>query len=259
MKLKLDDAGNAVLKDGNPVYVHTDGKELPLDAAATVATISRLNGEAKSHRERAEAAETKLKTFDAITDIPAALAALETVGKLSDKKLIDAGEVDRVRAEAKKAFDDKARAIEEGFVPIVKERDSLKAALVAEKVGGSFARSNYITENLTIPADVVQAMFGGSFKLEGDAVVGYDSAGEKIYSRTKPGTVATFDEALEARVEAYANKERILKSSGASGGGANGGNGANGGKKSLMRSQFASLTPAAQMAHIKSGAAVVDG
>ncbi len=58
MKLKLDENGHVVVSDGKPVYVHDDGKEVAFDAVGTVATISRLNGEAKSHRERAEAAES---------------------------------------------------------------------------------------------------------------------------------------------------------------------------------------------------------
>ena len=77
MKLKLDEAGHAVLQDGKPIYIHDDGKEVPFDAAGTVATITRINGEAKSHRERAEAATTALKAFEGITDPAAAIKALQ--------------------------------------------------------------------------------------------------------------------------------------------------------------------------------------
>lgn len=51
MKLKLDANGNAVLQDGKPVYILDDGREVAHDAAATVAKISSLNGEAMSHRQ----------------------------------------------------------------------------------------------------------------------------------------------------------------------------------------------------------------
>lgn len=251
MKLKLDDSGHAVVKDGNPVYVHDDGKEIPFDAAGTVATITRLNGEAKSHRERAEGAETKLKTFEAITDVPAALAAIETVGKIKDKKLIESGEVDRVREAAKKAFDDQ-------LAPVVAERDTLKAALVTEKVGGSFARSKMIAEKLAIPADMVQARFGSSFKLEGDQVVAYDNSGNKLFSRAKPGEIASFDEALEILIDAYPYKDNILKSAGASGGGAGGGGGSGAnGKKAISRAAFEGLDPAARKKHFKDGGTLI--
>ena len=139
MKLKLDENGQVVVTDGKPVYVQDDGKEVAFDAAGTLQTISRLNGEAKSHRERAETAEMTLKTFEGIDDPAAALAALDTVKNLADKTLVDAGEVEKVRTEA-------VRALEEKYAPIVKERDDLNLKLTAEKIGGSFARSKFITE-----------------------------------------------------------------------------------------------------------------
>src|SRR3546814_12734191 len=49
----------AEVQDGKPVYVEDDGKELAFDAVGTRTTISRQNGQAKTHRERAEAAEGK--------------------------------------------------------------------------------------------------------------------------------------------------------------------------------------------------------
>jgi hypothetical protein len=257
MKLKLDDAGHAVLKDGHPVYVHTDGKEIPFDAAGTVATISRLNGEAKSHRERAEGAEERLKAFEGL-DAEAARGALDMVGKLDAKKLIDAGEVDKVRAEAAKAFDEKVAGVEKKYAPVVKERDRLQAALIAEKVGGSFARSKYIAEKLAIPADLVQARFGHNFKLEKDSVVATDAEGNPIFSRANPGKVADFDEALEILVDAYPHRDSIMKGAGASGGGAGGGGSGAGGKKQLSRAAFEALAPGERQAHFKSGGSVAD-
>lgn len=256
LKLKLDETGNAVLKDGNPLYVHDDGKELPHDANATIATISRLNGEAKSHRERAEAAEEKLKPYSAIPDVEAALAAMDTVGKLDAKKLIDVGAVDKVREEAKKAFDTQLASLREEYKPVIAERDTLRGQLVSEKVGGAFSRSKFITEKLVIPPDMVQARFGNNFKLEGEAVIAYDGAGNKIFSRAKPGEVADFDEAMEILVDHYPYRDNILKGSGASGSGAGGSGGASGGKKVLNRQAFDALEPSAQRAHLKTGTVV---
>lgn len=86
MKLKLDENGHVVVSDGKPVYINDEGKEIAFDVAGTVATISRLNGEAKSHRERAETAEGALKAFEGIQDPKAALQALETIKNLDAKK-----------------------------------------------------------------------------------------------------------------------------------------------------------------------------
>ncbi len=225
MKLKLDENGHVVLQDGKPVYVHEDGKEVAFDAAGTVATISRLNGEAKGHRERAEAAEKSLKAFDGITDPAAAVKALETVANLDAKKLVDAGEIDKVKSEISKAFQaqlDQANG----------SAKALEQQLYAEKIGGSFARSKVIADKLAIPADMVQARFGQAFKIEEGKVVAYDANGNKLFSRSRPGELADFDEALESLIEQYPHKDHILKSSGASGGGAAGGGKGGGGNNS---------------------------
>lgn len=218
MKLKLDDQGHVVLQDGKPVYVHDDGKEVAFDAASTVATIARLNAEAKSHRERAEAAEKTAKAFEGIEDAAAARKALELVANLDAKKLVDAGEVEKVKAEIAKGYQaqlDEATG----------KAQTLEQQLYAEKIGGSFARSKVIAEKLAVPADMVQATFGKAFKIEDSKVVAYDANGSKLYSRSRPGELADFDEALESLIEQYPHKDHILKSSGANGGGAQNGGG----------------------------------
>jgi hypothetical protein len=251
MKLKLNDDGFAVVQDGKPVYVNDEGKEIAFDVAGTVQTISRLNGEAKTHRERAEAAEKVAKAFEGITDAEAARKALATVANLDAKKLIDAGEVDKIRAEAIKAVEDK-------YAPIVSERDSLQKSLVDEKVGGSFARSKMIADKLAIPADLVQARFGEAFKVEGNDVVAYDKSGNKLFSRSNPGEVAKFDEALEILIDQYPYRDSILKSTGASGGGAQGGSGGGSGGKTITRAAYDALPPHQQAQTARSGVTITD-
>src|SRR3984885_6076018 len=129
MKLKLDEQGHVVVQDEKPVYVADDGREIPIDYPGTLATISRLNGEAKKHREEKEALAERLKPFEGIEDPAKAMKALEIVKNLDDKKLIDAGEVDRIKQEAAKSYDDKLKAMEKKFEPVIKERDDFKSAL----------------------------------------------------------------------------------------------------------------------------------
>lgn len=225
-----------------PVFKHADGKEAPFDADSTLGTISRLNGEAKSHRERAEKAEGSLKAYEGITDPAAAIKALTTVKNLNDKQLVDAGEVERVKNEA-------IKSVQAQFEPVVKERDTLKGELYAEKIGGSFARSKFIADKVAVPADMVQAAFGRHFGIEGGKIVAKDANGNQLFSRTRHGEPADFDEALELLVEAYPHKASILKGSGASGGGAGGGGGGGGGgKQQITRAQFGQLSPAEQRA-----------
>lgn len=247
MKLKLDEAGHVIVQDGKPVYVHDDGKEVAFDAIGTVATISRLNGEAKGHREAKEAAEAKLKAFEGIDDPKGAKEALAKLANLKDKDLIDAGKVEEIKAAA-------IKAVEEKYAPVVQERDKLKSDLYSEKIGGSFARSKFISDKIAIPSDLVQARFGANFEVKDGKIVAKDHAGNPIYSRAKPGEVADFEEALEILVDAYPQKDAILKGTGQKGDGARGsqGNGS-GGSKTMSRQAFDALDPSARAAKIKEG------
>lgn len=216
--VEMDGKQYAEIQDGKPVWIETDGKETAFDIEGTRTTISRLNGEAKSHRERAEAAERAAKAFDGIEDPAAAIKALETVKNLDSKKLIDAGEVEKVKAEIGKAYQTQ---LDDAQGKIKAYEDQL----YAEKIGGAFARSKLIADKFAIPADLVQARFGQAFRVEDGKTVAYDAHGNKIFSRARPGELADFDEALETLVDQYPYKEQILKSSGANGGGAGGGGG----------------------------------
>lgn len=262
MKLKLDAEGHVVVQDGRPVYVHDDGREVPFDAAATVATISRLNSEAKTHREAKEAAEARLKPFEGIEDAEAARKALETIKNVDEGKLVAAGKVEEIKAAAAKAAEDRVAAQSkvhaDELAKLRKEHDQLMSQYHGEKIGGAFNGSKFISEKAAIPADLMQARFGSAFKVEDGKLIGYDGAGNKIFSRVKPGEVAEFDEAIEMLVDQYPYKDNILRGNSNGGGGARGG-GAGGGAKTISRAEFEKLNPAAQMAAMtKDGMTVVD-
>ena len=244
MKLKLDEKGGVVVLDGKPVYLTEDGKEIAFDAPATKDTIARLNKEAQTNREGRESAEGKLKLFEGIEDPAKALKAMETIRNLDDKKLIDAGEVDRVKLQAKEAFDEQLKAQERKYKPIVEELGSVKNELHAERLGGAFGKSKFIADKLAIPVDLAQAKFGTNFTIEDGKIRAKGPDGNLVYSRVNPGNPAEFDEALEILVDAYPYRDSILKGSGATGGGASGnGGGSNGGKKQVSRAQFDASTP----------------
>lgn len=228
MKLKLDDNGNVVVQDGKPVYIKDDGTEVTFDAAGTMATINRLAGELKTTRQDKEKAETELAVFDGIDDPAAAKKALETLKNFDDKKLVDAGEVEKVKAEA-------IKAVEEKYAPIVQQRDELQNQLHGELIGGGFARSQMIKDKISVPADMIQAQFGRNFKVEGGKVVAYDNSGNQIFSGSRPGELANFDEALEQLVSSYQFKDQILKGGQGNGGGFGGQGNLNTG---LKRSQM---------------------
>lgn len=228
---KVDAEGHAILKDGNPVYIDSNGNELTVETN----TISRLNGEAKTHRERAEAAETKLKAYEGI-DPEKARGALETVGKLDQKRLIDAGEVDKVRKE-----------IGDNFNTQLAEKDKLIAATNAElngmRLNTAFSGSKFIADRVAVPAEMFQATFAGNFKVEDGKIVPYERNGNVMYSNTRHSEVASFDEAIERLVETYPHKDSILRAPTNSGSGNGGGGGGRGGKNIMTRSDYDKLPP----------------
>lgn len=261
MKLKLvtvEGKTYAEVQDGKPVFVHDDGKEVAFDAVGTVATITRLNGEAKTHREAKEAAEIKLKSFEGIEDGEAAKAALETVKNLDAGKLMEAGKVEELKAGIKKAAEESVAAANkanaEALAAEKARGDKLELALNGEMIGGRFSRSQYVGDKLVLPGPAAQKVFGDHFKIEDGKVVAYDAAGNKLFSRAKPGEVAEFDEAMEILVDAYPYKDSILKGTGHKGDGSRGsqGNG-QGGSKTMTRQAFDALDPASKSAKMREG------
>ncbi|MFW1955873.1 DUF6651 domain-containing protein [Acinetobacter guillouiae] len=242
-----------VNEQGLPVYVHDDGKEVGFDAAHAVQKISSLNAEAKTHREAKEAAETSLKAFEGL-DVEKAKQALTTVQNLDAKKLIDAGEAERVRTEA---IDSVKQTYETQLGQITTERDAFQQQLHNELIGGGFARSKFIQEKVAVPIDMVQAMFGQSFKVEDGKPVAYDGKGQKIYSRTNHGDEAAFDEALEILIGGYQHKDSILKGSQAGGGGFSG-QGGQGGGKAMSRQSFEQLAPPEKQSFMKDGGQITE-
>lgn len=255
MQLKLDEAGHAVISDGKPVYVHDDGKEVPIDAPAMISKIAALNAEAKSHREAKEAAVERLKAFDGIEDADAALKALETIKNLDEGKLVQAGKVEEIKAAAKKAAEEQVAATNKAHATeldtLRKDYESLLNQYNGEKIGAAFSGSKFISDKAAIPADLMQARFGAGFKVEDGRIVGYDQSNNKIYSRTNPGEVAGFDEAIETMVESYAYRDSILKGANNGGGGARPGAGS--GSKTLTRAQFDSMTSAERTQKMSDG------
>ena len=212
MKLKVDDQGHAILQDGNPIYIHDDGKEIPFDANQAFDKIKALGQECKDWRLKHEKAEERLKTFEGIEDPKSAIEAVKIVKNLDQKKLMDAGEVEKVKAEVQKAMQLKLEEKD-------KELASKDALLMKELIGGRFARSNFIKEKLIIPTDLVESKFGSAFKIMDGRVIAFDAQGNQVYSKERPGEPAEFEEALAYLVEAYPNRDSILKGSSAAGAG----------------------------------------
>ncbi|RUW55601.1 hypothetical protein EOA32_00855 [Mesorhizobium sp. M1A.F.Ca.ET.072.01.1.1] len=238
---KLDKDGKIEMRDGNPIYLDSSGNETAIEGG----TISRLNAEAKNHREAKERAEADLNKFkDAagkLIDPTTALKAIETVGKLDAKKLIDSGEVDKLKEQIKGELT--AQLTEKDNK--IKEQAGVIDTMT---LNAAFSSSKFIQDRIAVPADMFRSTFSKHFKVEDGKVVPYGADGNKILSSNPNnfGNPADLDEALEKIVDTYAGKDAILKAPNASGSGNGGGGGGRGNGRFIKRADFEKLSPAEQ-------------
>jgi hypothetical protein len=268
MKLKIfehDGKQYAEVQDGKPVVIGDDEKEIAFDFEHTAKTISRLNGESKAQREAREAAEGRLRAFEGIEDAEAARKALETVANLKNGELVAAGQVEEIKAQARRAAEEQVSAAQKEFTNKLtkaeRERNEYRDRLHGQTIGTAFAQSKFIGEKASIPADLMQARFGSAFKVEDGKLIAHHltgaESGKPVYSRARPGEIADFDEALETLVDSYPYRDNILKGTGSSGSGARSGQGG-GGSGSISRKAFDALTPMEQMSVSRKGTKIVD-
>lgn len=230
---KMNAEGTHVeIKDGNPVFIGTDGKEMVVKGD----TLSSLRGEAQGHRTKYEEILAKYKPFEGL-DPSKVTSAMELVGKIDQKTLIEAGKVDEVK-----------RQITEQFTAQISEKDKAYNEISGKYgnmlVNNVFANSEFVRNNLAVPRDMFEATFRSNFKVENDQVVVYDKAGNRLMSKKNVGEYATPDEALEILVEAHPQKDVILKANSGNGSG-NAGNGGNSGNGRIVkRSDLERMSPA---------------
>jgi len=245
LSLKLDENGQVVVVEGKPVYVSDEGKEIEIDATALYTKVSELSSEAKKHRTAKAALKTELGKikellpYEELEDLhewkKQADKNAETVANFDQKDLVDAKKVDEIKRAQNEAHEEEKRKIlesfstkESEFQETLKEKDDCIYDLM---VSGEFARSRFFSgpEPVTILLpDIAERYFGHHYKVEKNPkgklrVTGYLND-EPIYSTKNPGELGDFDEAMEAIIENYSMKDKILSSTGG-GSGARGGTG----------------------------------
>lgn len=239
MKLKtveVEGKKYAEIDSEGRVLYDDDGKEFAFDAAKTYGKIRELTHENEGHRKAKEEMADKLKALDGVDPdkYQEAIAALE---KIDQKKLMEAGEVDKLRKEIEEQWRNKYDA---DVGEAKKQLEALQNQYNGEKLASAFNGSKFIKDNLAVPADMAKATFGDRFKIENGKMVAYDQSGNTIYSRKNPGEPADFDEAMSQIVESYQYKDSILKASNHQGTGSDGG-GQGGNARTISREQFEAM------------------
>lgn len=222
VKLKVDENGNVVLKDGEPVYI-IDGAEVTFNAAAvhaSLGTIRKERDEAKAENEKLTA---RLRRFGSTEEqLAEAEKKLKLAANVDDKTLADAGKLDEVIANRLKTHTEASAQEKAALEAKVNELSGkLRTVLISSKFG-----KTPLAQGLYLTSDAIEAMFGPHFEVDGDNVVAFrdpQSKKDKIYSKKDPGKLADFDEALEVVVTSHPNYKKWKKPMNVSGGDAPGG------------------------------------
>lgn len=225
---ELDENGRVIFID-DELGDDDPKKIIPVDVVSTYQTVPSLRAEAASHRKNADELKKKLEVFGDI-DADKAREAITLVQNLKDGDLVKAGEVEALKKQYADSFADEKRSLIDGFTHketgLKKDLETKDAVIRDLMISSQFSKSSFFSgENpkTIIPPEIAETYFGGNFKIE--SVNGKETAvaylnGEKLYSRTNPGNLATFDEAIERIIDASPNKNRIIASTkGGSGGG----------------------------------------
>jgi hypothetical protein len=225
LKLKLNESGNAVLKDGSPVYINEEnGAETVFDANLAFNTQHTLREENKSWRQKYQATEEKLKAFGDL-DPEEVKANMDAAQRLKEVDLVKKGEMEKLNEEfaaiAEKKQEELKNNYEKQINQVVAEKERLENLYNKTVIGNHFLNSAFIKEKIAVPADMIQAAFGNRFKVDGEKVIALSEDGSPMLSEKNLTKQADFEEALELMVKRYPYKDAILKATQSPGGGMN--------------------------------------
>ncbi len=201
VKYVITENGNIKIgSNGQPTVVGDDEKEYTIDAIGAATRITELNSESADHRKNASKYKKENETLTTQnTDLQT------TVDSIDDKNTV---KIDELKSEINSAWEGKESAWND-------EKKTLTDNLFDSTVGQKFASSAAVKTTI-LPPSIAKNTYGGFYKPDGSAV---DRSGNPIYSKEKPGELATFEESLTILIDTDPDRDSILKGSGASGSG----------------------------------------
>lgn len=221
MPWKRNDDGTLVIDDNNPVRLDGDGKEYPMPDKAldtTLSNLSKANGESAERKRKLRELEQKFEPLKDIEDFAgwqkSAQEALEIVSNLDDKKLIDSGEVEKVKKSISESYENKIKSITDSYETklgdaskVLETKDKqLRQKIIFEEITKSEELKKTFYGNL--PGDAV-AVFGPHFDFDEDGKPFAHVDGVKILSDENPGEVANIDEAIRKIINKRPDKDSI--------------------------------------------------
>jgi hypothetical protein len=224
LELKTNEDGTIELKDGKPIYVDQDKQEIPLDAPKLWGDLKAANNESMQRRLKLEELEAHLaefgKKYEGL-DPEEARKALETVKNYSDKQMVDAGEVDRIKQGVKEGYEQMLKTQKESYNNALTEKEkaiALKESQIRNLlVRGAFDRSDFLRDKTVMFPGAAYAYFGNHFQIQesnGELKAVGMIDGKPIISKANPGEIASTEEAIEILVHNDPQKDRIIRAAG---------------------------------------------
>lgn len=121
---------------------------------------------------------------------------------------------------------------------------------------GEHFKNSPVMAGLKLPADVAASFFGDSFRIEAGKLVAVDKHGIQLYSPTRHGEAANFDEAFAQLVDRYEKKGMIQREDGTPAAAAPSGQQRTG--STITRAQFDALPPASRGKFMRDGGRIGD-
>lgn len=217
------DGDKIVVADGNPIWVYDDGKEAGFNAESALKSIKDVTAESMGRKAKIKEMETSMAPFSGIENpgewIGNAKKALETVGNLKDKEIVDAGEIDKLKRAVAESYEVRIADISKSHAESLKKAtDDLSgkdAAIRKMVVEGAFNRSEFLREKTVLLPEFAYNTFGKHFKVDEDGdqikVSATDAKGNQVFSLKNPGEAASPEEAIEIIINSHPQKDSILK------------------------------------------------
>lgn len=229
MKLKLNESGNVIVRNGKPVYETTNGNEIEFDAETVTNSNHNLKNKVDTLNEKISTQKTLIDSYDGI-DPEKAMEALANADKTKDN--------DSKLSELQARFDSYKTDSEKREAELIEKDNAREHEFFVNKKQSEFASSKFREDKTILTSEMAFLLFGDKFKKEdvdGKQIdVGYLN-GEKIRSQ-ETGNIAGFDEAFKRMYEAHPDNARWSKTSDKGGNGS--GDGKNNGGSKIDMSGF---------------------
>lgn len=244
MKPKLVKVGEVEYveaRNGKPLYVEDDGAVVEGDLPYAVGKVKELSQERETLKGQLATATAALEPWKG-QDPSKVKAALELAANIDAKKLIDAGEVEKVKEQVAAGYKTQIETLTTEQKTALDAANARLAKHMRLSALGAAEYRKQLQEGLR-PVDIMDRVFGDYFVPEGDRLVAVVN-GQRLMSRKRPGDPADVEEALEMIVSNRADKESLLAPVGADGGGSRRTEPASStnGSKTMTRAQFGALS-----------------